>query len=114
GEEQESGDRAPVTGEPPLHQVDHYHYRKKQRRYGPEKQQKQTHDLGIIVAAGLMGNGESPSLWRVATLADLGVALRLAAPSGFLDVVPAEGNGERFLRIPLADQPDMVTPTVFY
>ncbi len=101
----------PSAGEKPIQKVDHYVYRDKQRRYG---YQERAGYQGVIVAAGLIASQDPSSLWRVATLADLGVALRLAAPSGFLDVVPADGGGQQFLRIQLADDPAVVAQTVFY
>lgn len=109
----DGGGRAgtPAESEKPTHKVDHYRYRDKQHGYG---YQEQGAHQGVIVAAGVVASRESASLWRVATLADLGIALRLAAPSGVFDLVPADGNGERILRIQLADEPGVVAQTVFY
>ena len=109
----DGGGRAgpPVESEKPARKVDHYRYRDKQHGYG---YQEQASYQGVVVAAGVVASRESPSLWRVATLADLGIALRLAAPSGVFDLVPADGNGEQILRIQLADEPGVVAQTVFY
>ena len=102
----------PAQREKPTNKIGNYRYRDKPRGYA--QQEEQGGNQGVIVAAGVIASRESASLWRVATLADLGIALRLAAPSGVFDLVPADGNGERILRIRLADEPEVVAQTLFY
>jgi len=102
----------PIQREKPANKIGNYRHRDKPRGYA--QQEEQGEEQGVIVAAGVVAGREASSLWRVATLADLGIALRLAAPSGFFDLVPAEGGGEQFLRLQLADDPSVVAQTLFY
>ena len=74
-----------------------------------------TGEARAIVAAGrVSGDGEG-SPWRVATLADLGMACRLAAISGLVDVVYDNGSSDySALRCNLSGREDLLTETLLY
>lgn len=66
----------------------------------------------LVILAGAYPN----DFWRVRSLADLGIAVRLAALSGFVDLVPWKGDSEllQVLQIELTDEPGATAKTLFY
>lgn len=66
----------------------------------------------LVILAGAYPN----DFWRVRSLADLGVAIRLAALGGFVDLVPWKGDSElqHLLQIELTNEPGMSAKTLFY
>lgn len=66
----------------------------------------------FVVLAGAYPN----DFWRVRSLADLGIAVRLAALGGYVHLIPWKGDNERLqiLQIGLTDEPGMLAKTLFY
>ena len=67
-----------------------------------------------MVAAGILTKAPGASLWRVRSLTELGIAVRLAALAGQVDLVPEEEGGERILQLRFTDNPETVARTLFY
>lgn len=52
--------------------------------------------------------------WRVGSLADLGLAIRLAARAGRIDLIPENGNGESLVRVSIRSRPGTLARTLLY
>lgn len=52
--------------------------------------------------------------WRVGSLADLGLAIRLAARTGWIDLIPENGNGESLVRVSIPSRTGTLARTLFY
>jgi S1-C subfamily serine protease len=69
---------------------------------------------GIVAVGRVAGSGKG-SLWRVSTLADLGMACRLAGVSGKLDIVFAKGNKSfSVLQCNISGRDNLITKTLMY
>lgn len=91
--------------------IDTYEYDNAQQKFSRPRAVDSIDD--IIVAAGIF-NPQQPFLWRVRSLADLGVAVRLSAPQGYIDLVAGSENSEYFLRLHLKSDMNTVARTLLY
>lgn len=80
-----------------------------------KKQHLETMSLAALESLVVLA-GADPNYWRIHSLADLGIAVRLAALGGNVDLIPWKGGSKRLpvLRIELTDEPEVVAKTLFY
>jgi hypothetical protein len=63
-----------------------------------------------VVGAGIENNG----FWRVGSLADLGLVIRLAARQGWIDLIPQESDGRSLVRFSIPARADTVARLLYY
>jgi S1-C subfamily serine protease len=89
-----------------------YEYEKQSRQF--RKSNQASGGTVNVAAAGVVVNENEANVWRVRTLSDLGVAIRLSALAGVIDLVTDMPEGTNVLRMSMADEEGTFAPTAIH
>lgn len=89
-----------------------YQYEPKERKY--KKSPEPSTSTLEVVAAGIVVEGGESTIWRIRTLTDLGVALRLSALSGVVDFVRNTDEGSSANRLWLSGDSTILAKTLLF